>query len=114
MNTKLIFASLSAGFIATSAMSADLGAADIAQPLPPQGGVADIIHDWGGGYVGIVGGGAVGEVETQTGSGALFSETPLRGGLAGGHGGLQHSERQHGLRRRGGCILGEGQGRQSL
>ncbi len=83
MNTKLIFASLSAGFIATSAMSADLGAADIAQPLPPQGGVADIIHDWGGGYVGIVGGGAVGEVETQTGSGALFSETPLRGGLAG-------------------------------
>jgi outer membrane immunogenic protein len=83
VNTKLIFASLSAGFIATSAMSADLGAADIAQPLPPQGGVADVIHDWGGGYVGVVGGGAVGEVETQTGSGALFSETPLRGGLAG-------------------------------
>lgn len=83
MNTKLFFASLSAGFIASSAMSADLGAADIAEPLSPQGRVADIIHDWGGGYVGVVGGGAVGEVKTQTGSSTLFSETPLRGGLAG-------------------------------
>ena len=55
----------------------------IAEPLSPQGRVADIIHDWGGGYVGVVGGGAVGEVKTQTGSSTLFSETPLRGGLAG-------------------------------
>ncbi len=83
MSTKFFIASLSIGFIATAATSADLGSVDAPQPLPPQGAVADIIHDWGGGYVGVVGGGAVGEVETQTGSGTLFSETPLRGGLAG-------------------------------
>lgn len=83
MSTKIFLVSLSAGFIATAAVSADLGSADIPQPLPTEGGVADIIHDWGGGYVGVVGGGAVGEVETQTGSGTLFSETPLRRGLAG-------------------------------
>lgn len=83
MSARIFLVSLSAGFIATSAASADLGQADIPQPLPPQGAVADIIHDWGGGYLGVVGGGAIGEVETQTGSGTLFSETPLRGGLAG-------------------------------
>ena len=83
MSTKFFIASLSIGFIATAATSADLGSVDAPQPLPPQGAVADIIHDWGGGYVGVVGGGAVGEVETQTGSGTLFSETPLRGGLTG-------------------------------
>ncbi|MBU2327097.1 MAG: porin family protein [Alphaproteobacteria bacterium] len=83
MSTKFIFASLSVGLIATTATSADLGSVDAPRPLPPQGAVADIIHDWSGGYVGVVGGGAVGEVETQTGSGTLFSETPLRGGLVG-------------------------------
>jgi outer membrane immunogenic protein len=79
----LFLASISAGFIATAATSADLGSVDAPQPLPPQSAVADIIHDWSGGYVGVVGGGAAGEVETETGSGTLFSETPLRGGLAG-------------------------------
>ena len=83
MSTKLFFASLSVGLVATAATSADLGSVDAPQPLPPQSAVADIIHDWSGGYVGVVGGGAVGEVETQTGSGTLFSETPLRGGLVG-------------------------------
>jgi len=83
VSTKLFFASLSVGLVATAATSADLGSVDAPQPLPPQSAVADIIHDWSGGYVGVVGGGAVGEVETQTGSGTLFSETPLRGGLVG-------------------------------
>ncbi|MDH4414253.1 MAG: outer membrane beta-barrel protein [Rhizobium sp.] len=78
MSTKLFFASMCAGFIATVATSADLGPADA-----PQGAVAEIIHDWGGGYVGVVGGGVVGEVETQTGSGTLRSETSLKGGAAG-------------------------------
>jgi len=83
VSTRIFLVSLSAGFIATATNSADLGSAEIPQSLPTEGGVADIIHDWGGGYVGVVGGGAVGEVKTQTGSGTLFSETPLRGGLAG-------------------------------
>lgn len=83
MSIRVFLAGISAGLIATAATAADLNSSDAPLPLPPQGDVADIIHDWGGGYVGIVGGGAVGEVETQTGSGTLFSETPLRGGLAG-------------------------------
>ncbi len=93
MNTKLIFASLSAGFIATSAMSADLGAADIAQPLPPQGGVADIIHDWGAAMSALSG-----WCRRRSGNGdgfrALFSERPCR--RSGGVTAAQHPERQHG------------------
>jgi outer membrane immunogenic protein len=74
---------LAAGLFAGATLAADPYAADLVEPAPPQSEVADIVYDWGGGYLGVVGGGAVGEVETQTGSGTLFSETPLRGGLAG-------------------------------
>lgn len=83
MSIRVFLAGMSAGFIATAATAADLYSDNVPQPLSPQSAVADIIHDWSGGYFGVVGGGAVGEVETQTGSGTLFSETPLRGGLAG-------------------------------
>lgn len=83
VSIRLFLAGISAGFITTAATAADLNSSNAPLPLPPQGDVADIIHDWAGGYIGVVGGGAVGEVETQTGSGTLFSETPLRGGLAG-------------------------------
>lgn len=83
MRNTLFFPGLAAGFIATAALAADPFASDLIDTAVPPSAVADIVHDWGGGYVGVVGGGAVGEVETQTGSGTLFSETPLRGGLVG-------------------------------
>lgn len=83
MSTKFLFASLCAGLLCTTVSAADFGSADSPSPLSSQIAVADIIHDWSGGYVGVVGGGAVGEVKTETGSGTLGSDTPLRGGVAG-------------------------------
>lgn len=83
MSTKFFFASLSAGLVSAPVLAADLAGADAQRPLSSQTAVADIIHDWSGGYVGVVSGGAVGEVKTETGSGTNASETSLRGGAVG-------------------------------
>jgi outer membrane immunogenic protein len=83
VSTKFFFASLSAGLISVPVIAADLTGADAQRPSSSQTAVADIIHDWSGGYVGVVSGGAVGEVKTETGSGTNASETSLRGGAVG-------------------------------
>lgn len=83
MSTKCILAALSAGLFAVSAEAADISMAQPIEPMPQESVAADLGHDWSGGYLGIVGGGAVGEVDTQTSSDTLFSDTPLRGGFSG-------------------------------